>query len=77
MKLHEILNERSLGGERKDEHKWNSDLAFERQVRNVRDFLRKYPDKTVIAIYQQAVQDRRFSPEDIRTIREIMDEYNY
>lgn len=77
MKLSEILSEQYYSNPRKDSHKWHKSMAFDKQVGIVRQFLRKYPVKSVISAYQSALQQRQFHPEDIKDIRQVMAKYNW
>jgi hypothetical protein len=68
MKLKDILNEgpghKSFG--------WRNDLTFQSQLRAVRNYLRANSDPQIAAIYQQAMNDGRFAPEDIIHLRQII-----
>lgn len=74
----DLLNERNtMSSTRRDGFKWNNQMGFERQLNTVRDFLRKYPLRSILPVYQQAVQDRQFERSDLKSIQREMERFHW
>jgi len=77
MKLAEILSEQYYSNPRGDERRWHDSMVFDKQIEIVRSFLKQYPVKSVIYAYKEAVNSRKFHPEDVDSIRKTMSKYNW